>query len=823
VPFLELAAAALLAQAAAAPPAPGEGGQPPIHVEAPEASWDVAGGEALLRGGVLIRRGPLVLRAPEARFRPGTGQVEVTGGALLVDGPRAIVARALRGEVGGAFEAEAPAVFFVDDPARLAAARTPEEAARASRRRLTLHADRAVGSADGGITLSGARATLCSCPEGAAPSWELRAGRADVRPGERAILSWPVLYVTPRFLFVERPVPVLAFPWLYVPLGERQSGLLLPEVRNSGTSGLTVSEPLYLTLGRSADATLWGGWAFGRPRADVRAGKAAVRGFAGALELRWAPAELASGKVRLDLLHDLDDEPGGTRGARVAVQGQHAQRIGERTDLRVELDLVGDPLYARDFTSDVLSRDATYRRSALLLSRRGDDVVAEGGGAWLLPQARDGSLAGVDGLSFGLFGAALPTFHRGPSLAAALLPTPLAGPLLASGRAELARFGPASGATGDAGSDGVGPGDRGWAAATPDPGQLDGRFDPGERLAATRALVRAELSAPVPIGRWLRLAPFLRGAASGYAFDAAADAVGNAWGVAGAAAEAELSRRFGALRHAIVPRLAWRAGTGVAGGALPAFAYDGWDRADAVPPDAAATFAGPRLLSAAPPGPFQQGRASLATRLEGPKGELLHAEVGQDFDLRAGDLAEAFATARATAGPLSVDGAVRYAGLGARPAGPASLALRPEDWTEVRAGVRLRTGRGLDLHGAVRSVGAGGSPAEQAGADALFDPRPTTLPMSAQASAGLRIPVGPASLGYDVLFPPREVTVPQCDGTGSRRLGALHVQQQTASFVWDSPCRCFRLSAHVRLNDCGDVAFSAGIDLSPGEPAGALR
>jgi LPS-assembly protein len=740
-----------------------------------------------------------------------------------------VVAKGLRGVVGGVYEAEQPAVFFVEDATALAAATTPE-AAEALGRLLTLRADRATGELDGGIRLTRARATTCSLPPGKAPTWELRAKSADVRPGERAVLTWPVLWITPRFLFVDRPVPVLAFPWLYVPLGERQSGLLLPELRSTATSGFTVVEPLFLTLGRSADATAWAGWAFGRARAQVRAGDPSVRGFVGALELRWAPAEQAAGELRLDWTHDLDAEPGGTHGARVALTGRHAQRIGARTDLRAELDVVGDALYGRDFTSDVLARDATYRRSALLLSRRGDDAVLEGSAAWLLPLARDRSLAGVPGLSFGLFGAGLPTFHRGPSLAAAILPRPLGGGLLASGRAEVARFGPLSGVTSDAGADGIGPGELGWnelRAALPDAGQLDGRWEPGERLAATRAALRAELSYPLALGRWLRVAPWLRGAASGYAFDAAVDPLANAWGVAGATVETELSRRFGALKHAVVPRLEWRAGTAVAGRALPGFAYDGWDRVGETPSGAAGTFAAPRLLSAAPTGAFHQGRASVETRLDGPAGQLLRLELGQDLDLRSGRLAETFATARASLGPLSAEGVARYAGFATRESSRPGTPT--DDWTEVTGALRLKTARGADLHASLRSVGAGGPASVQGGVDALFDLRPTPLPLTSQTSVGFRLPLGPATVGYDVLFPGRDVTAPACrDAGATRELSALHVQQHAASFLWDSPCHCFRLTARVKLNDCDgfdprSASFDVAIDLSPRESVGALK
>jgi LPS-assembly protein len=823
VPLVEIVAAALLAQAAAAPGSPGTGEKPPIHVEAPEATWDAASGTATLRGGFLLTRGTLRLRAPEGSYRPETGEVEVAGDALLVDGARAIVAKALRGEVGGVYEADAPSVFFVSNPRLLEQAKTPEEAARAARR-LTLHADKGVGSAEGNIELTNARATLCNCPDGGAPSWEIRARSADVRPGERAILSWPVLWIVPRFLFVERPVPVLALPWLYVPLGERQTGLLLPEFHSSAATGSRFTLPLFVTLGRSADLTFTAGYDVGPSATAVRAGKPAVRGPEGIFDLRWAPAEKVDGRLKLEIVDDLDGEKGGIRGARVALSGFHSQPIGERGELRLGLALVGDPLYGRDFTSDVLQRGQAYRRSALLAARRGDDTQVELTGAWLVPLAPDGTFQDVRGLSFGTFGAGLPSFQRGPAIAGRLLPTPLPGGLLASGRAEIARFAPARGVTNDAGGDGRGPGDLGWSPWIADAGQLDGRWEPGERLAATRAMVRAGVERPLLVGRWLRLAPFVAGAASGYAFDADASSVAQAWGVAGVGVESELSRRFGeGFRHSIVPRLAWRLGSGVLGDPLPAFGYDQWDRGGAVPPGAAARFEEPRMLAAAPPGRFQQGRASIETRIGAPGAELLRAEVGQNVDLDAGRLGERFATLRGAYGLVAVDGAVRYASPGSRPAGEWATAPRPDGWTELRGALSVRSPWGQEVHASALRIGAGGSPFLQAGVDDLFDPRPSSFPLTAQGSAGLRLPLGPALVTYDLLVPTREVAVPVCNGAGTRQIGALHVQQHAATLTWDSPCRCFKASVLVRRTDCGDTSFSASFVLNPGGSFGAVR
>jgi LPS-assembly protein len=117
-------------------------------------------------------------------------------------------------------------------------------------------------------------------------------------------------------------------------------------------------------------------------------------------------------------------------------------------------------------------------------------------------------------------------------------------------------------------------------------------------------------------------------------------------------------------------------------------------------------------------------------------------------------------------------------------------------------------------------VGAGASGALVAGLDPLFDPRSAPTDAVAQGNAGARAVLGPATLAYDVLFPGRTFETSTCDGTGVRRLGAAHVQQQVATFVWTSPCKCFRLMAQVSLNDCGAVTPKATIEFpgfgSPG-------
>lgn len=763
-----LTAAALVSGAsvdvAAAPPGAGE-----VRITADRVSYDVSTGRVLLEGDARVVRGAVVLRARSATYDPETNEVRAAGGVLLTDAQRAIAADAIRAVLGGDMEAEGVLAFVKDQPADLSSIRDAEEARRAGRNRLTFSGARLRGNSAGRYRLDDARLTLCDCPGGGAPSWLVTAREADIIPGKRAILRWPVLRITPPAW--SRPVPVLALPWLYVPLGDRQSGLLLPLVGSSAQAGFRIAQPLYLTLGRSADATLTPEYAFGRARDDVRAGKPAARGPGARLELRWAPAEAAEGRAELAWMNDLDSEPDGEGGHRWALALAHAQPLGARTDLRASLRLAGDPVWERDMNPDILRRAIPYQRSDVLLSHRREPVVLEGIASYLQPLRREGLPATP---TYGPLGSDVGVASRWGSAGATFLPATL-GPLRLSGRAGAARFGPA---TGD--------------------------VDVVARPGATRADARAALELPLLVGGAVTVAPWLGGAALGYGFDGARDASAAAWGLVGATVGTEVSRSFGRLRHALAPRLEWRAGSRTVGDALSFPAYDALDRAEG------------GLLSASP-GSFQQLRAAIATRLEGARATVARAEIGQDVDLVEGRFAETFASAAIAVGPLAADARARFFGIDGRGTPAPAVAIRSplDDLTEFGAGVSLSSRRGDALRLGYFSVGPGGSGQLVAGLDPLFDVRALPIAPGAFASAGARAVLGPATVGYDAHFRGRASDVPLCSGVGGvRRAEAFAVQQHTGSLAWDSPCRCFRLAAVLRVNDCGEISWNASVDLA---------
>jgi LPS-assembly protein len=816
-----LAAVAL----SAAPATPRE--PPPLELlDAGEVEYDVGEDRGRATGGVTLRRGAVTLRASTATFDRRSGEVDAAGGVLLLEPGTALAASAMHLVLDGGFAARDVVAFLKDAPLDLSRCRTIDEARATGRTRVEVGGRAVAGDGGRSFEVDRARITLCDCG-GGAPSWEIRSRHASVTAGKGALLTWPVLYVTPRFLFVHRPVPVLVLPALYLPLADRQTGLLLPDVTTSAVAGVTLAEPIFVTLGRSYDLTLTPRYAFG-PSAGLDHG---VKGLGLDLELRWAPAEGARGQVRFFGQHSVIERwPAGVARPpgmnRLALSFDHAQRFSDATYLRLAGGLVDDPLYLADFTGDALLRAADYRRSAVAVEHRRDDLLLEADAAYHLPLAFLDA-GGAPAAPFGTFGSALGAFHRLPSASVALLPVRVGGPVLASATVGVARFAPLRGATGDEGLDGIGPGERGWtpgSTAVRDPGERDGRWEPGERLAGTRAVARAELRAPLALGRLLAVEPWVSGTAAAYAFEAGPGPQVDARATGGLALSTTLARSFGAARHVIEPAVTLVAGTAQAGPALPSYAWDELDVAPALAAPAPGTSVAARRTLTALPGPFQQLRLALRNRLVVPAGPLSAAQldvtVGQDVDVGRSRLAETWAEATAHVWRVSAGAEARFFGFGERAPAGVPLPAEGSGWdrfTELRANASASDARGDEVHAGIFGLGPGGSPRLLAGLEPLFDLRPVAIGALAQGSVGARARISGAVVSYDALFNARTFVGP--DGKNAPLCGGKsadpHVYQHVASFVWDSPCHCWKAGITASLFECDpSPRFGFVLDLS---------
>lgn len=91
--------------------------------------------------------------------------------------------------------------------------------------------------------------TPCRCDGDEAPDWGFRSRRNFAQEGGYVDFQDAVLEI--------KGIPVLYVPYLKIPIkGERQSGFLMPTFGFESRSGNIYSQPVYLDLGKSRDATL---------------------------------------------------------------------------------------------------------------------------------------------------------------------------------------------------------------------------------------------------------------------------------------------------------------------------------------------------------------------------------------------------------------------------------------------------------------------------------------------------------------------------------------------------------------------------------------
>lgn len=350
-----------------------------FQIEADELHYERGTQVVSAVGDVRLSSGSLLVRAPAAEFDRARRLGSAGGGVLAVDGLRLLSARTLE------FDLEARTVVLDDGQVlvkrevsaevlhELVAGDAPERALRAGRNALSLSAKRIVERADRSYGAEGVRLTTCDCGEGCPPLLGFSSPYATVTPGDLAVLWLPVLRVF--------GLPVLPLPALVFPLTDRKSGLLIPRVQVSGPGGFAVEQPLFLTLGRSADLTLSGSRFFG-PENPQLAGRG-VEGWGSSGELRWRPAEEAQGALRVGHVFDRMPLSAGQperRGHRFEGSASHGQPLGGGW-LALRSALASDSRVFFDTEPMIVRSEIPYLRSAIAYSRPFSLLGVGGGGA----------------------------------------------------------------------------------------------------------------------------------------------------------------------------------------------------------------------------------------------------------------------------------------------------------------------------------------------------------------------------------------------------------------------------------------------------------
>ena len=304
-------------------------------------------------------------------------------------------------------------------------------------------------------TFENATMVPCDC-DFSRPSWSIETARATIDPDARRIsVISPLVRVY--------HVPILWLPWLSLPMDDRQTGLLMPKPGFVGQNGFSFEQPVFVTLGRSADITFVPG---------VFTGTNDLNGVKGPrlnTELRYVPSRRAAGRVNLGLLYDFRDQrdpfvaayssltdpsygPAKPRGLRGEFGWNHLQDFDGGWGARLDLSGHSDGYYFRDITTDVVANTAKYLRSTALLFQRGVDHLVSvditlrqdvsSGYDWLgnAPIHKTGTPE---------FGPG--TLQRFPSLTASIPLQRLVGPLMFDVAAEITRLSPLFSVTGDEG------------------------------------------------------------------------------------------------------------------------------------------------------------------------------------------------------------------------------------------------------------------------------------------------------------------------------------------------------------------------------------
>lgn len=189
------------------------------------------------------------------------------------------------------------------------------------------------------------RVEPCVCPE---VTWSVSAPRATATStGVSATWAWVRV----------GSVPVLPMPYVHVPLGRRRTGLLTPDLRFTDPLGLHVETPLFITLGRSHDATL-------------APSVATSRGPAFDAQFRGRPAQTAAYAVDGTVFWDFG-ESGSDGDLRWGSGGPlirwNARGEGDGTwrsgAFGARVDLVGDLAWRYDTAETFDARQAEWTRT----------------------------------------------------------------------------------------------------------------------------------------------------------------------------------------------------------------------------------------------------------------------------------------------------------------------------------------------------------------------------------------------------------------------------------------------------------------------------
>ena len=188
-----------------------------VQIEAEELSTRSKDGHLLLTGGVHIKGKDIDIRADWVEIFPDQERIVLAGSVKVVERNSVLLSDRLELDRKTSRAVIRRAIILVKtdvSPKELSACVTSLELITAGRNVFTLQGVQLVKEGER-YDVKQARFTACDCDD-EAPSWEIRAYRADIIPQERAWLTWPVLYLKglPIFAAHASSTPAVSLYWV---------------------------------------------------------------------------------------------------------------------------------------------------------------------------------------------------------------------------------------------------------------------------------------------------------------------------------------------------------------------------------------------------------------------------------------------------------------------------------------------------------------------------------------------------------------------------------------------------------------------------------
>ena len=323
----------------------------PWELEAEQVRHDQVKDEYVAEGNVVIQRLDQSIAADQIRFNRQTMTAEAIGNVVAISGSDIVTGSYmqidLENEVG-----------YIDD-------------GRIFLKENNYHIQGDRIEKTGPKTYTVDRATITTC-DGDKPAWKFTG--KDVKVHEDGSGS------AKHVAFYTSKVPVLYSPYLYYPARKkRQTGFLLPEFSMGDRKGFSYNQPFFWAISDSQDATFY-------------VQTMLNRGVKPGIEYRYYLSRQAKGAIFLDGFRDLETDSGSDEDRadwgfddgdvdyprpnknRYWFRMSHHQGLPGAVSAKLDLDLISDQDYLREFQSDFMGFKKTDRYFQKHFARSLDDV-----------------------------------------------------------------------------------------------------------------------------------------------------------------------------------------------------------------------------------------------------------------------------------------------------------------------------------------------------------------------------------------------------------------------------------------------------------------